>query len=254
MVRSFFYLETTPTTYIQSLLDPFLISLLRISSRLPTSARTSINSLVQLLSTKDSSNQPSPLFALFSKFNTTTEGNNLILEFVGKESKKKNWTLPEFGEKLEFYLENPSLVPPTTSHSIQLSSSLSSSLNPPLQHHKESPLRYNPYQPPPEPLESEFPSSMTASKNLQTKERTRERLERGGRGSKMSQSLMTAGALALLVDGTESDEEEEEEEQEEEEEEEGGEEEEVIRQKRREGTMTLIQTVSDRFGNDSSKM
>lgn len=158
--------------------EPFLLCLLRLVSRLSDLSSDTIASLYDILSLAPALTASQHILDLFSDC-TSPDGLTALLH-AGLHPESS--TLPGFYSVLERSLrtgseENePTDVPPTT-------------------------LRYTAYQPSSSPTRLTSSQSSTLIGRGSSHGRERERTERGGRGGAMSESLMTAGALALAVGG-----------------------------------------------------
>ena len=168
----------------ESLQEPFLLTLLRLASRLPTSILDDIESHLH-------SPDPSPegsVLAIFARCRND-EAARRALHATGLDHRGS--TLPGFLEALQQHLTKPPPLHDDTASVASVAPSPSST--------SSRPLRYTPYEPPTSPTRSD---ASFATDRRREKRRDRER--RGGNGG-MGQSLMTPGALALIGVGQDAD-------------------------------------------------
>lgn len=179
--------------YLHSLQEPFLLAILRLYCQLSTSVRNQIYSTLQSASRLSDPATSHALFELFARCHTTSDGQAALLLAKGS-------TLPEFYVSLQTCLK--------VGHGSSVASSVASSTS-----GSKKPLSYAAYEAPKSPATSNSRLNLShtfAKDRLRSerkeKERDRERRDRGGNGDggRMSESLMTGGALALIVGEVES--------------------------------------------------
>lgn len=188
-----FKVDQVSLEYLHSLQEPFLLALLRLYSQLLPSARDQLYSKVQSASRFADPATSQALFELFARCHTTSEGHTALLFARGS-------TLPEFFISLQSCLKS--------SNGSSIPSSVASSTS-----ESTKPLSYGAYKAPASPTASSSKLNMSHSfakdrmrSERKARERERERKDRGGNGDggRMSESLMTGGALALVVGERES--------------------------------------------------
>ena len=181
-------------SFLDLIYEPILISILRLVSRLsapPAYLITQFDILEPKL--------PASLSTLSQRFrHCITEDGFVSLARAGKD--RRSDTLVGFYESLEDIIEQDSRTVASEARSDGR-----------VDNSDSKPLRYDSYA-------IELPQDSTSDKGKsqsipeRRNELAMERRERGGNGGNMSESLMTAGALALLVesgrDGDDSDSEE----------------------------------------------
>ncbi|KAI5479559.1 hypothetical protein MNV49_003296 [Pseudohyphozyma bogoriensis] len=162
-----------PKTFLEPLQEPFLLSLLRLISRLPDSPLAQLDSDLRLAV----QNSPAPsasahLFDLYFRCRSDADAQRALVA-AGKDQKAT--TLPGFFGALQWHLDHPAVLRDTDDGSTEVSSP--SSPISPAAGGGSKPLRYDAYQSPASPTRSRY------GRESKGKEREKEdRRVRGGKG------------------------------------------------------------------------